>query len=53
MTMTQLRLCLALLFMLAPVAASASSWAEVGDNQLRADIEILASAGVIDGATMA
>ena len=53
MTMTQLRLCLALLFMLAPVAASASPWAEVGDNQLRADIEILASAGVIDGATIA
>src|ERR1700761_501768 len=31
--------------------ASASPWAEVGDNQLRADIEILAAAGVIDGIT--
>ena len=32
-------------------AARASPWAEVGDNQLRADIEILAAAGVIDGIT--
>src|ERR1700710_2280668 len=35
-----------------PLAAvKASPWAEVGDNQLRSDIEILASAGVIDGIT--
>jgi hypothetical protein len=29
----------------------ASPWAEVGDNQLRGDIEILASAGVLDDVT--
>src|ERR1700759_2406544 len=29
----------------------ASPWAEVGDNQLRGDIEILAAAGVIDDVT--
>src|ERR1700722_10180957 len=29
----------------------ASPWAEVGDNQLRADIELLQSAGVIDDIT--
>jgi hypothetical protein len=32
-------------------AAWASPWAEVGDEQLRSDIEILAAAGVIDGIT--
>jgi hypothetical protein len=32
-------------------AASASPWAEVGDAQLRSDIEILSAAGVIDGIT--
>ena len=32
--------------------ALASPWAEVGDNQLRSDIEILAAAGVIDGITI-
>ncbi|HEY4942168.1 MAG TPA: capsule assembly Wzi family protein [Rhizomicrobium sp.] len=32
--------------------ASASPWAEVGDAQLRSDIEILAAAGVIDDITM-
>jgi Capsule assembly protein Wzi len=31
--------------------AIASPWAEVGDNQLRGDIEILAAAGVIDDVT--
>ena len=31
--------------------ASASPWAEVGDNQLRADVELLQSAGVIDDIT--
>ena len=31
--------------------ALASPWAEVGDNQLRGDIELLAAAGVIDGIT--
>jgi len=29
----------------------ASPWAEVGDNQLRGDIELLAAAGVVDGIT--
>ena len=32
-------------------AAVASPWAEVGDNQLRSDIQILANAGVIDDIT--
>lgn len=32
--------------------ANASPWAEVGDAQLRSDIEILAAAGVIDNVTM-
>lgn len=31
--------------------ATASPWAEVGDNQLRSDIELLAAAGVLDGPT--
>ncbi len=31
--------------------AGASPWAEVGDSQLRSDIEVLAAAGVIDGIT--
>lgn len=38
-------------FFLAP-SALASPWAEVGDAQLRNDIEILAAAGVIDNITM-
>jgi hypothetical protein len=33
------------------VHSFASPWAEVGDNQLRGDIELLATAGVIDGIT--
>jgi hypothetical protein len=33
------------------VPSFASPWAEVGDNQLRGDIELLAAAGVIDGIT--
>lgn len=37
--------------MLASVPAWASPWAEVGDNQLRADVELLANAGAIDGIT--
>ncbi len=48
-----LGLCLRLLSLLAPVPAIASPWAEVGDNQLRSDIEILAASGVIDGDTIA
>ena len=32
-------------------AAAASPWAEVGDSQLRSDIQILANAGVIDDVT--
>ncbi len=35
----------------AATPAWASPWAEVGDNQLRADIEIAAAAGLIDGVT--
>ena len=38
---------------LGPCLAGASPWAEVGDNQLRADIEMLATARVIDGVTTA
>ena len=33
------------------VASKASPWAEVGDNELRSDIEILAAAGVVDDIT--
>src|ERR1700753_3935618 len=33
------------------VPSLASPWAEVGDSQLRGDIEILAAAGVIDDVT--
>jgi len=43
-----LTLCAALT---AATPAVASPWAEVGDNQLRADIEIVAAAGLIDGVT--
>src|ERR1700753_1730919 len=35
----------------ATLPAFASPWAEVGDGQLRSDIEILATAGVIDDIT--
>ena len=35
----------------AAAPALASPWAEVGDNQLRADIESVAAAGLIDGVT--
>ena len=35
----------------ATVQSFASPWAEVGDNQLRGDIEILAAAGIIDDVT--
>lgn len=41
------------LLALGPCLAGASPWAEVGDNQVRADIEMLATAGVIDGVTTA
>src|SRR5208282_4732093 len=41
--------CLLWVFFASP--ASASPWAEVGDSQLRSDIEVLASAGVIDNIT--
>ena len=40
-----------LLILCASAPSLASPWAEVGDNQLRADIEILATAGVIDDVT--
>ena len=38
-------------FWLAIAAAQASPWAEIGDAQLRSDIQILANAGVIDDIT--
>lgn len=37
---------------LAAAPAQASPWAEVGDGQLRSDIQVLAAAGVIDNVTM-
>lgn len=37
---------------LACVPVQAAPWAEVGDNQLRSDIELLAANGVLDSATM-
>ena len=40
-----------LLWVIFASPASASPWAEVGDLQLRSDIEVLASAGVIDNIT--
>ena len=42
---------LMLMAVIAGSAASASPWAEVGDAQLRSDLQILASAGVIDDIT--
>jgi hypothetical protein len=42
----------AILFPLCPSAAVAGPWAEVGNTQLRSDIEVLAAAGVIDDVTM-
>ncbi len=45
------RAAIALLLWLAVLPASASPWAEVGDNQLRSDVELLQSAGVIDDIT--
>ena len=39
------------IFLYGTVHSLASPWAEVGDNQLRGDIELLAAAGVIDGIT--
>src|SRR5258706_14538095 len=48
--MTRIGYGIAILLM-ATVAAWPSPWAEAGDNQLRADIEILAMAGVIDNVT--
>ena len=46
-----LPLALACAAMTAASPVWASPWAEVGDNQLRADIEIAAAAGLIDGVT--
>lgn len=42
---------LAFICAFAPLAAAASPWAEVGDAQLRSDIEVLAAAGLIDDVT--
>lgn len=56
--MTRIRLRAALVFTilavmacLASSPAAASPWAEVGDAQLRSDIQLLAAAGVVDGIT--
>jgi hypothetical protein len=43
--------CAVALWLGCAVAAAASPWAEVGDSQLRSDIEILANAGIIDDIT--
>src|ERR1700678_3883901 len=47
--------CLCMAGALVPFAPAApglaSPWAEVGDAQLRSDVEILAAAGIIDGIT--
>ena len=43
---------LVLLLLLGVLPAVASPWAEVGDNQLRSDIELLQSAGVIEDITI-
>ena len=40
-----------LLWAAATLPSIASPWAEVGDNQLRADIELLQAAGVVDDVT--
>jgi hypothetical protein len=40
-----------LLWTAATLPSIASPWAEVGDNQLRADIELLQAAGVVDDVT--
>jgi hypothetical protein len=46
------RLCCGLFFLLAGVSPAWSSpWAEVGDNRLRTDIELLGQAGLIDSVT--
>ncbi|HEX3754213.1 MAG TPA: capsule assembly Wzi family protein [Rhizomicrobium sp.] len=39
------------IFLYAAVPVLASPWAEVGDNQLRSDIALLAAAGVLDDVT--
>src|SRR5579863_3206206 len=46
-----IQLTLACALLTAAGSAGASPWAEVGDNQLRADIEMVAAAGLIDGVT--
>ena len=43
------RILIAAFLLIAP--AQAAPWAEVGDNQLRTDIELLAGAGALDGIT--
>src|SRR5262245_43732465 len=43
----------ALLSLVMILPASASPWAEVGDNQLRADIEVLQATGVVEVITIA
>src|SRR5271155_5048983 len=44
--------CAALLAILVTGHARATPWAEVGDLQLRSDIQVLAAAGLIDNVTM-
>jgi len=43
---------LAFLLWLGVLPAAASPWAEVGDNQLRSDVELLETAGVLNGITI-
>ena len=38
-------------FIATAIPVSASPWAEVGDNQLRSDIQLLAAAGVVNDVT--
>jgi hypothetical protein len=40
------------LLLLAAAPTAASPWAEVGDNQLRSDIELLEAAGVVSTVTI-
>jgi len=44
--------CVALIAFVLSLPAHATPWAEVGDIQLRSDIQVLAAAGLIDNVTM-
>jgi len=49
---TPIAACVALLAIFVTGHARATPWAEVGDLQLRSDIEVLAAAGLVDNVTM-